>query len=184
MGSELTASLLRENVDEFENHFMRYFKWRLYMKDVCRVQLSQTPISEKVRDVWNNFHQRVQTHDIKGIRDSVLVLRRLARVFNGIIALCCEYGDLMDLGALCSQHFNIGSSFSTIAKHYALLEIEPGATEDEISSAYRRKSLDYHPDKGFEVWAAATERLQQSHPRTSRVHAREGTSTHGLQGLR
>lgn len=32
-------------------------------------------------------------------------------------------------------------------KYYDILDIQPGATEDEIKKAYRRKSREFHPDK-------------------------------------
>jgi len=47
---------------------------------------------------------------------------------------------------------------------YQALEVEPGATNEEIKKAYRRVAMKYHPDKvagaGDEIKAKATEKFQ------------------------
>lgn len=45
-------------------------------------------------------------------------------------------------------------------KYYSLLEVAPGASQEELKSAFRRLALKYHPDKcsdstataKFQVW--------------------------------
>lgn len=48
---------------------------------------------------------------------------------------------------------------------YSVLELEPGASQDEIKKAYRRMAMKYHPDKvstlGEEAKAQATERFRK-----------------------
>lgn len=48
---------------------------------------------------------------------------------------------------------------------YNVLELEPGASQDEIKKAYRRMAMKYHPDKvstlGEEAKAQATERFRK-----------------------
>ena len=48
---------------------------------------------------------------------------------------------------------------------YAVLEISPSATDDEVRSAYRRMAMKNHPDKvatlGPEVQKAAAEKFRQ-----------------------
>ncbi|MCR4565372.1 MAG: TerB family tellurite resistance protein [Bacteroidales bacterium] len=48
---------------------------------------------------------------------------------------------------------------------YKVLEVSPGATDDEVRKAYRRMAMKYHPDKvatlGPDVQKAATEKFRQ-----------------------
>ena len=48
---------------------------------------------------------------------------------------------------------------------YRVLEISPGASDDEVRRAYRRMSMKHHPDKvahlGSEFQKAATEKFQR-----------------------
>jgi DnaJ like chaperone protein len=50
-------------------------------------------------------------------------------------------------------------------RHYRILEIEPGAGQDEIKAAYRRMAKKYHPDRlgdvGEDVIKAAQEKFNQ-----------------------
>lgn len=51
------------------------------------------------------------------------------------------------------------------AQHYAVLGLEPGATEDEVKKAYRKLSMKYHPDKvrhlGKEFRNVAEEKMKE-----------------------
>lgn len=55
--------------------------------------------------------------------------------------------------------------FKDAKANYAILEIEPEATDDEIKKAYRRMAVKYHPDKishlGEDFQKAAKEKFQQ-----------------------
>ena len=56
-------------------------------------------------------------------------------------------------------------SYNTIDAAYAVLEISPSATDDEVKSAYRRMAMQNHPDKvatlGPEVQKAAEEKFRK-----------------------
>lgn len=58
---------------------------------------------------------------------------------------------------------NLGST--TLDDAYAVLEIEPTATDDEVRAAYKRMVVKHHPDRvaalGDDVRAAAEKKLQQ-----------------------
>jgi DnaJ like chaperone protein len=51
------------------------------------------------------------------------------------------------------------------AQQYAVLGLEPGATEDDIKKAYRKLSMQYHPDKvvhlGVEFQKVAEEKMKE-----------------------
>ncbi len=57
------------------------------------------------------------------------------------------------------------SSRDAAAKHYATLGLEPGASKDEIKKAYRKLSMQYHPDKvrhlGEEFRKIAEEKMKE-----------------------
>ena len=55
--------------------------------------------------------------------------------------------------------------YKDTASAYAVLEVSPSATDDEVKSAYRRMAMKNHPDKvstlGPEVQKAAQEKFQK-----------------------
>lgn len=65
--------------------------------------------------------------------------------------------DLGSLGAMFRQ--------SDPGAAYAILEVDPKATDDEVRKAYRRMAMKYHPDKvaamGEEFQKAATEKFRK-----------------------
>lgn len=65
-----------------------------------------------------------------------------------------------DLGSLSAMFRTADPSAA-----YAVLEIEPSATDEEVKKAYRRMAMKYHPDKvaqlGEEVQKAANEKFKK-----------------------
>ena len=61
---------------------------------------------------------------------------------------------------------------------YAVLEISPSATDDEVRSAYRRMAMKNHPDKvatlGPEVQKAAEEKFRQIQEAYERIKKERG----------
>lgn len=55
----------------------------------------------------------------------------------------------------------------TTLDEYVILEIDTSATDDEVKAAYRRKAMEYHPDRvancGPEVQKEAAERFRRIH---------------------
>jgi DnaJ like chaperone protein len=56
-------------------------------------------------------------------------------------------------------------TFDRAAQYYAVLGLEPGANEEEIKKAYRKLSMQYHPDKvrhlGDEFRKVAEEKMKE-----------------------
>lgn len=63
------------------------------------------------------------------------------------------------------QYSSSGAGYDQSAKHYATLGLSKGATADEIKKAYRKLSMQYHPDKvrhlGDEFRAIAEEKMKE-----------------------
>ena len=63
---------------------------------------------------------------------------------------------------------------------YAVLEVSPNATNDEIKTAYRRMAMKHHPDKvatlGPEVQKAAAEKFRQVQEAYETIKRQRGMS--------
>ena len=66
----------------------------------------------------------------------------------------------------------------TIEDAYHILEIEPGATDEEVRKAYKKMSLKHHPDKvaylGPDIQAAATEKFKSINQAYEKIKAARG----------
>lgn len=62
--------------------------------------------------------------------------------------------------------------------YYKILEVEPGATDEEVKKAYRKMANKYHPDKvahlGEEFRSAATEKFQKVQDAYERIKKKRG----------
>jgi DnaJ like chaperone protein len=110
-------------------------------------------------DAFMNHSQRLQLmHFLIGIAHAdgelhpqeIAVLERIARYLR------ISTKDLGSLEAMFDQDDE---------RYYRILEIEKGASQDEIKTAYRRMAKKFHPDKlgdvGEDVMKAATEKFNQ-----------------------
>ncbi len=63
------------------------------------------------------------------------------------------------------QYSSSATGYDQAAKHYATLGLEKGASQEEIKKAYRKLSMQYHPDKvrhlGDEFRAIAEEKMKE-----------------------
>lgn len=63
------------------------------------------------------------------------------------------------------QYSSTSSGYDQSAQHYATLGLEKGASADEVKKAYRKLSMQYHPDKvrhlGEEFRAIAEEKMKE-----------------------
>lgn len=63
------------------------------------------------------------------------------------------------------QRYSTGATYDQSEKHYATLGLTKGATPEEIKKAYRKLSMQYHPDKvrhlGDEFRAIAEEKMKE-----------------------
>ena len=84
-----------------------------------------------------------------------------------------DYGS----GAGSSSRSSSGTSLDSA---YAILEITPSATDDEVKSAYRRMAMKHHPDKvatlGPEVQKAAAEKFRKIQEAYETIKKQRGIS--------
>jgi len=105
-------------------------------------------VDARVKDLTNE----VDALDFASATKSIELLRKLGQVLTGIYAV--YYEDIRDfvedvslkhLNDICSLHFG-GKALSNLGPFYALLEVPPNASQEDIDKAFRRKSLEHHPD--------------------------------------
>ena len=80
-------------------------------------------------------------------------------------------GDYQSIAAMFAPKTDPGAN-------YRVLEIEPGATDDEVRKAFRRMSMKHHPDRvahlGPELQRAATEKFQRVNAAYSAIKKERG----------
>ncbi|MBO4906905.1 MAG: TerB family tellurite resistance protein [Bacteroidaceae bacterium] len=73
---------------------------------------------------------------------------------------------------------NLGST--TLEQAYAVLEIQPSATDDEVRAAYKRLVLKHHPDRmaqlGEDVLAAAERKMKEINEAKDLIYKHRGMS--------
>lgn len=154
---DLASALEKYNLPEFEALFLRYHK---FVKTIV-------PPFQSLNFDFRWIHERICVlveSKIKGLKDelaaedfvpaskSVAVLRQIGHVLTGAYAVYYETirgttDDkwLSQLNSLCTEHFG-GKSLAAFGVHYAILEIAPNASEEDIEKAYQCKIREYRPD--------------------------------------
>jgi len=147
------VTLVQRNMETFGRLFARYHKWTQNMRGLCGVRLDGASIAGGVKMTLKALDRDLTDFNIKQVRDGDVKLRQLGRIMTGSIALCCE-GEpcVFELNNLRVSHFETaGGEPSKLGKMYALLEVSPGASNDDLRHACRQQSAEYDVDVVWDI---------------------------------
>lgn len=128
------------------------------LKDILKRDINLIPICAQIRSNMSHPQRLELVHFLLGIANAdgelhpseIDAIKYIARNLN------VNPQDLRSMGAMFETDRN---------RYYRILEIEPGASQDEIKKAYRKMAKKYHPDRlgdvGEEVRSAAIEKFRQ-----------------------
>ena|ERR1051326_1925235 len=155
---------MRSELDYLKNFLVHQFgseraaKYLLLMKDILKQDIPLHDVCRQVR-----YHMplpgRLQLiHFLFGIsKADGHVHKKEVEVIESIAQqMGISEADFLSLKAMY---------FRNVESDYIILEVSPGATDDEVKKAYRKMAVKYHPDKvagmGEEVERAAKEKFQK-----------------------
>ena len=148
------------------------------VKDFIRRNFGANAVDEAVRILDRLGNQQVDIYSVgTQIANNMNYSQRL-QLFHYLTQIAIADGDFSKDeksvleaigGALRLNSSDITSIIAMFYKDkesaYAVLEISPTATDDEVKAAYRRMAMKYHPDKvatlGAEVQKAAEEKFRK-----------------------
>ena len=148
------------------------------VKDFIRRSFGQNAVDEAVRILNNLNSQQVDIYSVgTQIANNMNYSQRL-QLFHYLTQIAIADGDFSKSeksvleaigGAIRLNSSDISSIIAMFYKDkesaYAVLEVSPSASDDEVKAAYRRMAMKYHPDKvatlGPEVQKAAEEKFRK-----------------------
>jgi DnaJ like chaperone protein len=154
----------KSELDYVKDFFVRNFGVEatkdamLLLRDILKKDI---PIDEVGQQIGQNldYNTRLQLlHFLYGIgkADGVLDSAELTLIERIAYAMGITGADMSSTK---------GMYFEDINSAYAVLEVSPESSDDEVKKAYRSAAIKYHPDKvahlGTDVQKSATERFRQ-----------------------
>ena len=148
------------------------------VKDFIRRNFGQNAVDEAVRILNNLNSQQVDIYSVgTQIANNMNYSQRL-QLFHYLTQIAIADGDFSKSeksvleaigGSIRLNASDISSIIAMFYKDresaYAVLEVSPSASDDEVKAAYRRMAMKYHPDKvatlGPEVQKAAEEKFRK-----------------------
>jgi len=149
-----------------------------YVKAFVRQNFGEAAVSEAMRILSGLSIQEVNVYSVGGQIAANMNYSQRLQLFHYLAGIANADGDFSAseksvLEAVASAiRLNASDAASVIAMYYrdttsayAVLEISPSATDDEVKSAYRRMAMKNHPDKvaslGPDVQKAAEEKFRK-----------------------
>lgn len=184
----LTAAMMKADgratkveLDVVKQFFAQQFGARIaqqalpMLRDLLQKDIPTGPVCAQIRANMNYSQRMALLHFLFSIAhaDGTLhpaedrLLQRLAA------ELGIQTGDIRSIAAMFAPK-------ADPAADYRVLEIAPGATDDEVRHAYRRMSMKHHPDKvahlGPEFQKIATEKFQRVNAAYAAIKKSRGMS--------
>lgn len=149
-----------------------------YVKAFVRQNFGEAAVQEAMHILSNLARQDVNVYSVGGQIASYMNYSQRLQLFHYLAGIANVDGDFSAseksvLEAIASAiRLNSSDASSVIAMYYkdttsayAVLEISPSATDDEVKAAYRRMAMKNHPDKiaslGPDVQKAAEEKFRK-----------------------
>ena len=149
-----------------------------YVKGFVRKNFGESAVPEAMRMLEQLTRQQVNIYQVGPQIAQYMNYSQRLQLFHYLVQIALADGDFSKseksvLEAIGSTigltNADVNSVISMFYKDtnsaYAVLEISPSATDDEVRTAYRRMAMKNHPDKvatlGADVQKAAAERFQQ-----------------------
>jgi len=148
------------------------------VKDFVRQNFGEAAVSDAVKVLERLQNQQVNIYEVGPQIERYMNYSQRLQLFHYLVQIAIADGqfDKSEKSVLEAIASTIGLSSSDAASviamfykdtdsAYAVLEIQPSATDDEVRSAYRRMAMKNHPDKvatlGPEVQKAAEEKFRK-----------------------
>ena len=148
------------------------------MRGFIRQNFGEQAVSEAMRILDELNRQEINIYSVGGQIATYMNYSQRLQLFHYLTNIATADGDFSKsekevLEAISSAiRINAADASSIIAMYYkdsdsayAVLEISPSATDDEVKSAYRRMAMKNHPDKvatlGPDVQKAAEEKFRK-----------------------
>ena len=148
------------------------------VKDFVRRNFGESAVQDAVQILEKLQNQQVNIYEVGPQIARYMNYSQRIQLFHYLVQLAIADGkfDKSEKSVLEAIGTTIGLSVSDAASviamfyketdsAYAVLEIDPSATDDEVRQAYRRMAMKNHPDKvatlGPEVQKAAEEKFRQ-----------------------
>ena len=149
-----------------------------YVKDFVRKNFGESAVPEAMRMLDQLTRQQVNIYQVGPQIAQYMNYSQRLQLFHYLVQIALADGDfskseksvLEAIGStigLTNADVNsvIAMFYKDTNSAYAVLEISPSATDDEVRTAYRRMAMKNHPDKvatlGADVQKAAAEKFRQ-----------------------
>ena len=148
------------------------------VKNFVRQNFGQAAVNDAMQVLQKALSQDINVYEVGGQIAANMNYSQRLQLFHFLIGIARADGDFSRseksvleaiAGAMGLSAADTSSIISMYYKDsgaaYAVLEISPSASDDEVRSAYRRMAMKHHPDKvaslGPEVQKAAEEKFRK-----------------------
>lgn len=144
----------------------------LVLRDVLKRDIPVGQVCEQIRQYAPHPLRLQLVHYLVGIAQADGAVHAAEREMVRRIAhwLGISEKDLESMSAMFRR--------ATVDNAYTILEVEPGASDDEVKAAYRRMAKKHHPDKvahlGEEFQKSASEKFKKVQDAWERVRGERG----------